>query len=193
MQTKILLHGGRLRKKDQRNDSYFWALSEGLDDGDKVLFIGFARESINVEREVFEREKNYILAQTDKKIIVEMATRENLIDQIKSAKSIEITGGSTPKLAEIIKGYPDFVEAIKGKTVAGSSAGAYLFSRYYCSSETGKVLQGLGVLPIKISGHMDNPDYVVAEDVIEKLGYVGDDCEMVLLDECDWIEKTVEL
>ncbi|MFT4532500.1 MAG: hypothetical protein ACI9T8_000523 [Candidatus Saccharimonadales bacterium] len=43
MKTTFLLHGERLRIQDERNDGYFKRLTRDLEDGDQVLFIGFAR------------------------------------------------------------------------------------------------------------------------------------------------------
>lgn len=103
MKTKFLLHGGRLKLKDERNDNYFKELTSGLLDGDKVLFIGFARRDESDRNEIFEREKAFILAQTDKKLEVINATYESLIDQLKEAKSIQITGGESPELVEDMK------------------------------------------------------------------------------------------
>ncbi len=42
MKTKFILHGGRLKLKDERNNTYFQELARDLVDGDEVLFIGFA-------------------------------------------------------------------------------------------------------------------------------------------------------
>lgn len=43
MKTTFLLHGGKLKYQDPRNDAYFQELTKDLKDGDAVLHIAFAR------------------------------------------------------------------------------------------------------------------------------------------------------
>lgn len=113
MITRFLLHGGALKKHDSRNDSYFKELTINLSDGDKVLFIGFARRDESERYNVFKRDKSLILAQTSKNIKVLYATHNNFIDQVKVSKAICIAGGVTPLLVEEIKKHPEFVDLLK--------------------------------------------------------------------------------
>ena len=53
--------------------------------------------------------------------------------------------------------------------VAGSSAGAYVLSRYYMSSK-GEMGEGLGILPIKTFAHYDKG----RKDELNKLDAFGD-------------------
>jgi len=189
MKTKFILHGGRLKLKDYRNDTYFQELTKGLGRGDKVLFIGFARRDEKDRSEVYEREKGLILAQTDKDVEVVNATYEKLIQQIKSAKAIHITGGESPELVNDIRKYPDFIESLRGKTVGGSSAGACLFSTYYFLNDEQGVMEGLGTLPIRLKVHSDNPEYGTIESASELLKTYPDNLELLLLEECAWVAK----
>lgn len=88
MKTKFILHGGRLKYDNQGNDSYFEEVLKVFDDGDKLLFIGWARRNEEARAEVYKREKGYFLSRTDKDVEVVYATYENLIDEIKNAKAI---------------------------------------------------------------------------------------------------------
>lgn len=187
MKTRFLLHGGRLKLKDQRNDSYFRELTKDLDDGDRVLYIGFARRDEQDRNEVYEREKGLILTQTDKKIEVVNATHEDLIQQIKSAKAIQITGGQSPELVKDIQDYPDFISSLAGKVVGGSSAGACLFSTYYFFNKKLGVLEGLGVLPIRLMVHLGKPEYDATEDSLELLKSYPENLELITLEECEWV------
>lgn len=180
-----------LKLKDPRNDAFFKELTEGLNDADKVLFIGFARRDEANRNEVYERDKKLILAQTKKDIEVVNATYDNLIEQATEAKVIFITGGETPQLVEDIWLYPNFFKAIKDKVVAGSSAGACLFSAYYFFSEEKGVLEGLGILPIRLMVHYGNAEYNATEENVQLLKAYPEDLELVTLQECEWRVFTV--
>ncbi len=192
MKTTFILHGGRLKVSDPYNDSFCAEITKNLSDGDEVLFIGFARRDEEDRLKIYERDKGYILAQTNKDITVTNATYENLIEQIRNADVIFITGGETGELVKDIRKYPDFIDAIKGKVVAGSSAGAYLFSQYYFSNPEG-VCEGLGTLPIKIIGHYGNPQYKGTEESLHLLKNYGEDLEVIVVNECEWTVREIAL
>lgn len=188
MKTTFLLHGGMLSVQDDRNDSYFRRLTEGLKDGDQVLFVGFARRDEQERNEIYERDKGYILEQAQANITCVNATHDNVINQLKQSKAIHITGGETPELIQDVLNYPDFIDAIKGKLVGGSSAGACLLSTYYFINDQRGVLGGLGVLPIRIRVHSDNPKFGNIESSLKLLETYPHDLELVQLKECEWVE-----
>lgn len=193
MHTTFLLHGGRLKYADARNDAYFRELTKGLRDGDQVLFVGFARRDKQDRWEVYERERQYIVTQTSADIEVINATYEDFMAQLHAAKVVHITGGESPELVDDMKGYPDFIEALKGKVVGGSSAGACLFSTYYFFSGERGVLEGLGTLPLRLRVHSDNPEFGDIERSLQLLDEYPKELELVQLAECAWVKKIVEL
>lgn len=190
MNTTFLLHGGRLRNKDVRNDQYFRELSKNLSDGDMLLHIPFAR-TLDKQHKVFEKEKEWILAQTDKKINVAMATHEDFIQQINMANVIHITGGDCPKLVRYVQNYPDFVSSLKGKVVGGSSAGACLFATYYWTSDTMSVQEGLGVLPIALLVHYGSEEFHATDKELELLRPYAKGLELLTLEEAEWVIREV--
>ena len=179
--------------KDSRNDTYFRKLTEGIIDGDKVVFIGFARRDEADRLEVYEREKGLILAQADKKIEVVNATYDRLLEQLAEAKAVHITGGESPELVDDMKQFPDFVKTLSGKVVGGSSAGACLFSTHYFFNDERGVLEGLGTLPIRLRVHSDNPEYGATKESIELLNTYPKDLELILIEECDWVLREIDL
>jgi peptidase E len=193
METTFLLHGGRLKLKDDRNDSYFRTLTEDLSDGDQVLFIGFARRDEDDRMEVYEREKQFFLAQAISDIHIVNATYDTFIEQVSAAKVIHITGGQAPELIKDIQRYPAFMSSIRGKVIGGSSAGACLFSTYYFYDDNQGVLEGLGTLPIRLRVHSDNPEYGSIEQSIALLETYPQDLELVKIEECAWVERQVGL
>lgn len=188
MLTTFLLHGGMLSHEDDRNDAYFRKLTEGLIDGDQVLFIGFARRDEQERNEIYERDKRFILAQAQADISCVNATHNEVINQLGQSKAVHITGGETPELIQDVLSYPDFIDGIKGKRIGGSSAGACLLSTYYFINDQRGVLKGTSVLPIRLRVHSDNPEFGNIEKSIELLKTYPDDLELTLIKECDWIQ-----
>lgn len=156
--TKIILHGGFTRDDNELNRSYYREITGDLKDGDTVLVVLFARKK-EEWADLFQDETRKLTASTGAKLKIELASEDDFASQLKQANAIVIRGGDTLKLIEIIKRYPDFAEAIKGKVVAGSSAGAYLFSRYYHSGSSNDVFEGLGILPIRITCHYESKKF----------------------------------
>lgn len=192
MKTTFLLHGGMLSVSSPSNDSFFAEFARNLNDGDKVLFVGFARRDEQERLDIYERDKGYILSQTDRRVDVVCATYADFIEQAQSARAIFITGGETGALVKDVEKFPEFVDSIRGKVVAGTSAGAYLFAKYYFSSERG-VCEGLDVVPIKIIGHYGNSDFKGTEDSLKLLQGHGEELETVVLNECEWTKTEIDL
>lgn len=193
METIFLLHGGRLKLKDKRNDSYFKRLTRDLNDGDTLLHVPFARRTEGERQDVFEREKAWILAQTDKKITVVKANESDFVQQLKAARAVHITGGFSPELLADIEQYPEFLSLLKGKVVGGSSAGACLFSKYYWYGEENTVHKGLEVLPIALFVHYGSEEFHATDTELELLKSYADNAELLTLEEAEWVERSVIL
>lgn len=193
MKTRFLLHGGRVKLNDERNNSFFRELVKDLSDGDIVLSIGFAGHDEAKRLEYFERDKKFLLSQAETEIQVINATYDDLPNQIRAAKSIYITGGDVPKLINDIRRYPHFLKLLKGKLVAGTSAGACLFSTYYLNCPKLEVLQGLGVFPIRLAVHYGSLEFNSTDATVKLLEKYSQDLELVRLEECEWIVKEVDL
>ena len=141
--TKFILHGGYTREDNEDNRNFF---KEVTKDAKQILCIYFAREKSGWE-ESFEDDKQ---KSNFKKLV--MANEEEIERQIKEADTIWIRGGDTEllkkKLSEI-----NFKELIKGKTIAGSSAGVHILVKYYFSINKKCIGEGLGILNIKAFCH----------------------------------------
>lgn len=202
MSATILLHGGRLRIVDSRNDEYFKRLTRDLSDGDKVLFVGFAQDDKakkpgfyekeeSSRQKYYERDKQYILAQTDKNITVVNATLENFKQELSESKSVHITGGNTALLTDTIKQYTHFIEMIQGKCVGGSSAGAMLFAARYWNGEMNEVMSGLGTLPMALMCHYKSEEFNCTDAQLDILISASTGLELIALQECEWVERGI--
>lgn len=193
MKTRFLLHGGGFSTPNENNDSFFKELTASLSDGDKVLFIGFARRDPAERLEIYERDKGYIQAQTDKNITVENAELETVAEQAQDAEAILITGGNTAGLVDDLRVNQDFLKAISGKVVGGSSAGAYLFATYYFACQDKEIREGLGVLPIRLMAHYGNPEFNATDETLKWFNEYPEELELIAIPECEWITKEIEI
>lgn len=184
--TTFILHGGALSRDNPHHSSFFKEFTKDLKDGDKVLFVGFARREREERLKIYERDRSYILASTDKELVVENAELDKLIDQTRSAQAIFVTGGDALALQADIASKPGFFEAMEGKIYAGSSAGAMITSRYMYACSDKVVREGLGWLPIRLMVHYGNPAYHSTEESKPELEAVAPELELVLLPECEW-------
>lgn len=187
MKTTLLLHGGRLKNKDARNDAYFQRLTRDLEDGDKLLWIGFARTGNDVEK-AYVNEKSWILQQTRKSIEIVRADRESISDQITDAKVIHITGGDTNLLQGIMGDIPDFEGLIRGRLLGGSSAGALILCAWRYDNSTMSAKEGLNYLPFRLLVHYGNPEFGGTERALEILNEIEDSSRTLTLEEAEWQE-----
>lgn len=204
MSATILLHGGRLRTVDSRNDEYFKRITRDVHDGDQILFVGFAQQEgapdgkyyekeESSRQKYYERDRAYILAQTNKDVRVVNATIEDFERQLSQSRAVHITGGNTSLLVDTIKRYPNFISLIDGKCVGGSSAGAMLFSSLYWNGERNKIMHGLGILPLAVLCHYGSEEFNSSEHQLDVLKKASGDLEVVALKECEWAERVIEI
>ena len=193
MKTRFMFHGGGFSLETEKEAAFFREFTEHLSDGDVVLFIGFARRDLVKRKEIFVRDKGYILAQTDKDVTVENAELETIVEQTEQARAVLIAGGDTRGLIDDLKGNHEFIEALRGKVVAGTSAGAYLFSTYYYSCSLEEVFEGLGTLPIKMVCHYGGTKYNVTDTAVEKIKACPEELELMVIPEQEWVTREIEL
>lgn len=115
-----------------------------------------------------------------------MATRQDFLDQIKQSNAIFFSGGSTDKLLEILRTYPDLKPLVEGRTVAGSSEGAYMLAQFGASHSEAIVREGLGFVPLRVVCHYESPDLPPSTASVEVLKNTVLNLELVLLKDFEW-------
>ncbi len=177
MPTKYILNGGSNIDSPEKNNNEFY--SEILKDAPmslKILLVMFANEKERwepkTERVISEFNQNT----TTQKLSFEVANEEDFIEQIQKSDVIYFAGGKTVKLLEALNRFLDLGKYLNGKIVAGESAGANIMAKYCYSPNADKVLEGLGILTIKLIVHYQ-------EKYKGKLDAVGTELELVLLQE----------
>jgi len=180
MKTKFILHGGFAKGKTDEDNSKFYAeILKDAPEKAKIFLVCFAKDDDRIPdaitRVMAELNKN----KWQKEITFEIANKESFLEQIKSSDVIYFHGGKTLKLLEALKEFPDFRNLFDGKIVAGESAGANVWGRYFYSPSADSIGEGLGYLPIKIIPH-----YI--EQYEGKLDGVGKDLAELDLSEYEY-------
>ncbi len=184
--TKYILHGGFTRKDNDSNRAFYKELVRDVPDGSTVLLVYFAsREQDNSEK--FKEHVESIKNQSgEKNFNFLMATRDNFLDQIKQSSALYFSGGSTNKLIDVLRTYPDLKPLVEGKTVAGTSAGAYALARFGPSHDEEKVREGLGLVPVRVICHYESPDLPPNEKAVSLLQETAPELELVPLRDFEW-------
>ena len=135
--TKYLLHGGATRTLSKSNHDFFVEIVKNLKTGGSLLICLHAKERQNwTER--FEELKKRFIEETDRgdlNYILGSDAIKMLTTQITNAQTIYIHGGETPWLMATLKQISNLKSLFKNKVIAGSSAGAYVLSKYYYSND----------------------------------------------------------
>jgi hypothetical protein len=78
---------------------------------------------------------------------------------------------------------------LEDKTIAGSSAGAYVigkFSAFHDDESGGKVREGLGLLPLRVVAHYKSLDMPPNPEALSLLKETSPEMDMVLLRDFEW-------
>lgn len=184
--TKFILHGGFARDANAINDGFFAEIRKDLPQNATILVVLFARKDAEQE-EIFQFLQGALQkGAAEKRLNFVLATEKDFIEQLRGADALFLHGGETNKLLAKLKNYPNFTEAIKGKTVVGSSAGAYVLSKYFHSASQGDIHEGLGILPIKTICHYESPKFEVRDDAIVSMAGYPHDLDLVVLKDYEW-------
>jgi len=186
MKTKFILHGGYTREQNELNEGFFKELAQSVPDGGTILLVYFASdEGIDKFEDDKKRISNFV---ENKEVTFVKATENGFINQVKKADVIYLRGGNTQQLKAQISIHPELHESILGKTVAGSSAGAYVLSKYYYSNSKDEVLEGFGFLPIRVVCHYQSKVHPMSAgiDPLTKIDRFDNGLELVLLRDYEW-------
>jgi len=153
--TKYILHGGYSSSPSIHNENFYKEMVKGLSEPVKILTAYFAVPKEKWEELLEDDKKKFFKFNpgTQMEFTIASDNIDTLINQIKSADIVYIRGGREPLVFEIFKKIDNLEELFKDKVAAGSSAGAYVFSKYFYSNDKDCIRQGTGILPIKTYCH----------------------------------------
>lgn len=186
---KYILHGGYTSADNELNRTFYEEIARDVPDQGTILLCYFASKDVdNSDR--FKEDCDRIKQQSHGKQITFIEAEEgDFIDQLKLSDALYLRGGSTPKLLTALSKCGGFKEQLEGKTVAGSSAGAYVIGKYsaFHDDETGgKVRKGLGLLPLRVVCHHESKDLPPNPEALQLLMNTESDLETVFLRDFEW-------
>ncbi|MFA5070544.1 MAG: Type 1 glutamine amidotransferase-like domain-containing protein [Patescibacteria group bacterium] len=161
-------------------------MAKGLKPPIKILDIVFARNK-KIWHPIFLRNKKaFLKIVKNKKFQFTLASEKPEIfgNQIKNNDLVLIIGGDELLCLKRLEKLRNFKNLIKGKVVAGSSAGAYVLSRYYYSADRNEVGKGLGILPIKTLAHYNKGKSRAA---LERLKNIGESLRICKIPETHYV------
>ncbi len=185
--NKYIFHGGRSTKDVVGNKTFFQEFVSDIPDNGTVLLVYFAsREDDNTDRIAHDTQKCKNAAQKNLNVIV--ANKDSFIEQVLVADAVYLRGGSTEKLINILKEYPEFIDSLrnKEKTVAGSSAGAYALATYFSSHYEDGVAQGLAIVPVRVITHYESEQMPPNASSVENLKNTAQELPLITLREAEW-------
>ena len=180
MKTKFILHGGFTPGKvDEDNSKFFTEILKDAPERAKILLVCFAKDEERVIPATTKITAEFNKNKWQKEITFEVANEKSFLEQIKSADVVYFHGGKTLKLLEALKKFHELKGLLKGKIIAGESAGANICGEFFYSPNSDSVGGGLGFLPIKIIPHY-------SEKYKGKLDNVGNGLELLPLEEYEY-------
>jgi len=177
--TKYFLHGGMAGVPCESNDEYYKEILGSVSGPVKVLLVYLAVEN-DRWAELAEGHREKFLAQANgKKIEFQIASDDlvELAEQMKWCDVVYIRGGSTPMLQVQLEKVPNLQELLKSKVVAGSSAGALVFAKYYYDQDHDKIFKGLDILHVKMITHYLSTGEYATTSGGDKLNLLNDYAE----------------
>lgn len=183
MNTKYILHGGYASHPNEQNNLFFQEILKNTPKQVCVLLNYFAIDDGEYDRRIVLDKSLFEKNNQDKIISFEISNEDKFAEQVKQADVIYLRGGNTALLLEKLEQTPNLNELLKGKIIAGESAGAYVLSTCYYSKTQGGIFKGLGSVPVKTICHY------IGENS-EKLDDCPKDLEKLLLKDYEF--KTFE-
>ena len=184
--TKYILVGGYPHKASDCGKGFSEELISGFKETVKILDCLFARPEESWET-AFAQDRGFFtrnLPNTRFELI--SANPVNFIEQLRRSDAIYIRGGDNQLLMKVLAQTGDWVSELKGKTLAGSSAGADLVAKYHYDLDNLELGSGLGLIPVKTLVHYGsdynapNVDWNKAEKLLKEY---KEDLEIIKLPE----------
>lgn len=152
--TKYVLVGGYPHKnKIDGGKQFCEELIRDFEKPVKILDCIYARPR-ELWEQVFQKDITFLKTHLpEESFEIKLAVPKNFTEQVKWADTIYLRGGDTGELIKLLSQIPDWIHELNSKTLAGTSAGANVISKYYYDLSGLKLSNGLGILPIKIIVH----------------------------------------
>jgi len=184
--VKYVLHGGATSKPSIHNENFFKEMVKSLTEPIKILTVYFAikKEKWNELFKDDKRKFSLFNPNAEMKFTIANDDIEIFSSQIQANNLIYIRGGR--EMVFIQKQFNkvrNLQELFRNKVIGGSSAGAYVLSKYYYSNDIDKVKKSTGLLPIKVFCHYSDEKV----DKSKILKEHGEDLEIYTIPETEFV------
>ncbi len=152
---RYILHGGGTRQKNGENKKFYNECVAGFGEPVKILIVCYSKPEAEW-RKYFENDrKKFGWAVENKKLEFELADidQQKFIRQIENNNVIFFRGGDNDLLFGRLVTLENPKTLFAGKTIVGSSAGAYWLSKYFYSNDEEALRPGAGILNVKCICH----------------------------------------
>lgn len=188
--TKYILVGGYIHKAPDGGKALFEEMVKGFnfDRPIKILDCTFA-EPRELWKEKFQKDKLIFLRYLNN-FEFEFADPLKFAEQIKLSDVLHIRGGTVDLLMEVLSKSGNWIKELEGKTVVGTSAGAGVFAKYSYGLNSLKLLDCLGLLPIKFLAHFRsdyNAPNIDWDKALEELKNYKEDLPIYALKEGEFV------
>ena len=187
--TKYILHGGYTSTDNELNRTFYKEIARDVPNTGTILLCYFATKDEDNSRR-FQEDSQRIKEQSpDKNLKFIQANEEDFVDQLKQSDALYMRGGSTPTLLGVLNNYDNLKDKLDGKTVVGSSAGAYVIGKYsafHDDESGGKVREGLGLLSLRVVTHYESVDMPPNPEALALLINTAPEMEIVKLKDFEW-------
>jgi peptidase E len=156
--TKYILVGGYWTKGENEGQNFALELVKGFDRPVKILDCIFA-DSEQADNKFLEDKERF--SKFISNFELELATEDRFKTQIETADIVFFRGGDTEALINTLKKCGDWQSKLEGKTVAGTSAGAMALAKYSHALTQNKLIEGFGLVPVKVIAHWQSELYEV--------------------------------
>lgn len=183
--TKYILHGGAAGRVSEKNRQFVLEVVKDIPAYGNILVVLFARAKDLWVEKFTEIQKTYSDIALEKKLQLALASEEveTFREELQNADAIYLVGGDTLLLKKYLDAIPDIENLWSGKTVAGSSAGSLVLSKYFYSGDYDACYEGLGILDIKMICHYSEE----RELDLQKLENFGEKMEILKLEEEEFV------
>lgn len=180
---KFILVGGHIHKNEDGGKSFCDEMIKGIERPVKILDCLFARDRDAWEKR-FEEDRIFF-SNNIGNFKIDLAIPEKFIEQINNSDVLFFQGGVPKQLMALLSTTGNWLEALDGKVLVGSSGGADTICKYYGVGKTSNIGEGLGLLPIKFIPHWKS-EYAPGVDIdwdqlFKNLKSHGEDLEVVAL------------
>ncbi len=185
MKTKYILHGGFTRKDNDLNASFFHEFTSDIPTDAKILMVFFAsgdEDKTSTYNELIEKISK---SKQNSQFSFIFATKENFEVDCGNADAIYFHGGNTPTLLATLENFVDIERFFIGKTIAGSSAGAYTLSAYGTAHTSEHIRQGLGIINVRVICHFESTELPPSPTSLAEIYSTHLDLPLVTLRDCE--------